>query len=369
MTEVGILLGIHFTFAFVGNLLGGALTDKFGRKSMLIIGLVSSASVALVMGLVNDWRMFYILVSLTGFVSNIGDPAASAMVADILPVEKRTDGYGILRIAVNLAVTIGPAIGGLLAGISYFLLFVMDCIISYIAAFLVFTSLAETKPMLPEGQAQIGLIQSIHGYGKVFRDRIFMVFVFLITMTAIVYLQIDSTLSVFLRDMHGTTPQQFGIILSLNAIMVVLLQFTFTRLIKHRQPINMMALGNLFYGFGFTMYGFVSSYALFLIAMAVITIGEMIIAPVYQTIIANMAPHNMRGRYMAVYQCGRGFASAIGPLAAGVILDYYDPRWVWYAGGIICALVAFGYLFLKQNAGEELGKISGGNNHDKVEVS
>ncbi len=60
MTEVGILLGIHSTFAFIGNLLGGAMTDKFGRKSMLILGLVSSASVALVMGLVQDWRLFYI---------------------------------------------------------------------------------------------------------------------------------------------------------------------------------------------------------------------------------------------------------------------------------------------------------------------
>ncbi len=88
---------------------------------------------------------------------------------------------------------------------------------------------------------------------------------------------------------------------------------------------HMMALGNLFYGFGFVMYGFVSSYTLFLIAMAVITIGEMIIAPVNQTLIANMAPENMRGRYMAAYQFGRGFASAVGPLAAGVILDYYDP--------------------------------------------
>jgi MFS family permease len=226
MTEVGILLGINSTFAFIGSLFGGALTDKFGRKSMLIFGLISSASVALIMGLVRDWRAFYILVSLTGLVSNIGDPAASAMMADILPVEKRTDGYGILRVAVNLAVTIGPAIGGLLAGVSYLLLFVMDCVISYISAFIVFTSLPETNPILPEGQSRPSLLQTLHGYGHVFRDRIFLAIVFLTALTAVVYLQMSSTLPVFLRDSYGTTPQQFGYILSLNAIMVVVLQFS-----------------------------------------------------------------------------------------------------------------------------------------------
>ena len=351
MTQAGVLLGIHSTFAFIGNLLGGALTDKFGRKSMLIFGLISSASSALAMGLVQDWKVFFVLISLTGFVSNIGDPAASAMMADILPIEKRTDGYGILRVAINLAVTIGPAIGGLLAGFSYLWLFIMDCVISYLSAFLVFTSLPETKPDSAEGQPP--LIQSITGYSKVFKDRLFMVVVFLTALTAMVYLQMSSSLPVFLQRLHGITPQQFGIILSLNAILVVVLQFSFTRQVKKFQPLHMMALGNLFYALGFAMYGFVSSYGLFLAAMVVITIGEMVIAPIIQTLVAFMAPRDMRGRYMAAFQLGRGVAAAVGPVVAGVILDGNHPQWIWYAGGIICILVAAGYLYLKNRAGEK----------------
>ncbi len=69
--------------------------------------------------------------------------------------------------------------------------------------------------------------------------------------------------------------------------------------------------------------------------------------------VAYIAPQDMRGRYMAAFQLGRGIASAVGPLAAGIILDYFDPRWVWFAGGIICSMVALGYIALKRRAGEK----------------
>lgn len=353
MTQVGVMLAIHSVSAFIGNLLGGALADRFGRKSMLIIGLISSASVSLSMGLVQDWKIFYLLVSLTGFLSHIGDPAASAMMADILPVEKRTDGYGVLRVAVNLAVTIGPAIGGLMAGVSYLLLFVMDCVVSGIAALIVFLSLPETKPEIPEGELQASTLQTIKGYGIVFKDRLLLVIITLTMFTAIVYLQINSSLSVYLRDLHGISAQQFGYILSLNAIMVVVMQFSITKQVKKFQPLWMMALGNVLYASGFAMYGFVSGYPAFLFAMVIVTMGEMVIAPVIQTVVAFIAPHDMRGRYMAAFQIGRQSAAAIGPLVAGVILDHYNPHWLWYGGGMICVTVAAGYLVLNKRAGEQ----------------
>lgn len=192
MTEVGFIMAIYSGSAFIGNLLGGALTDKFGRKSILIIGLVSSASVSLMMGLVNTWEVFYLLALITGFVSMIGGPAASAMLADLLPIEKRADGFGILRVAVNLSVTFGPAIGGLLAGISYQLLFVMDFLVSIIAAGIVFKALSETKPETADDQPESGILQSISGYKEVFKDRLFVIFIFLTMITAIIYLQITT---------------------------------------------------------------------------------------------------------------------------------------------------------------------------------
>ncbi|MDO9545438.1 MAG: MFS transporter [Pelolinea sp.] len=358
MTEVGGIFAIHSISSFFGNMVGGALADKFGRRSMLIIGLIFSALISLGMGLIEDWELFYLLAFLTGFVANFGGPAVQAMLADILPIEKRPDGFGILRVAMNLAATIGPAIGGVLAGISYLLLFVIDCVVSMITAVIVYFALPETKPLLAEGKKEESVIQTIGGYGKVFKDKIFLALLFLTTFTAIVYFQMNTTLAVYLRDFHGISSQGFGFILSLNAACVVLFQFRVTRKVKKHHQLSVMLVGNLFYAVGFALYGFTNKYWQFLVAMVIITVGEMVIAPIVQTLIANISPEDMRGRYMAAYHLGWGIAVSIGPLAAGIIIDNYNPNWVWYAGGIICSLVAVGYFILKDRIGERLAPIS-----------
>jgi MFS family permease len=358
MTEVGIIFAIHSGGAFFGNMAGGAFADKFGRKTMLVIGLVFSASITILMGLINEWELFYGLAFVTGLLSEFGGPAVQAMIADILPLEKRTDGFGILRVVINLSVTIGPAIGGVLAGINYLLLFITDSVISIITAIIVILALPETKPALKEGQVEETVVQSFGGYGRVLKDRVFLAFIFLSTFTMIVYMQMNSTLSVFMRDVHNIPAQYFGYLLSVNAAMVVLFQFFVTRRVKRFHPLLVMMVGNLFYAVGFGLFGFTAFYWQFILAMVILTIGEMINAPVMQTLVASIAPDHMRGRYMAVFHTGWGIAAAIGPLAAGVILDNYDPNWIWYAGGIICSVVALGYIVLKGRVGHRFVSLS-----------
>ena len=115
-----------------------------------------------------------------------------------------------------------------------------------------------------------------------------------ILMTA-VYMQMNTTLSVYLRDIHSVSEQGFGYILSLNAAMVVLFQFAIARRITRYRPLIVMAAGTLLYAIGFGMYGFVSTYVLFLAAMVIITIGEMLTAPTSQALVAELAPEDMRG--------------------------------------------------------------------------
>jgi len=351
MTEVGAIFAIYSGGAFFGNMIGGALADKFGRKTMLIIGLIFSAAISIMMGVINEWELFYGLALVTGLLSEFGGPAVQAMIADILPLQKRTDGFGILRVVINLSAAIGPAIGGVLAGVNYLLLFITDSVISLITAIIVLIALPETKPALKEGQIEETVVQSFSGYGRVLRDKIFLAFVFLSTFTAIVYMQMNSTLSVFLRDVHAVPPRNYGYLLSVNAAMVVLFQFFVTRRVKRFHPLLVMMAGNLFYAVGFGLFGFTSLYWQFVAAMAILTIGEMVNAPVMQTLVADIAPEDMRGRYMAVFHTGWGIAAAVGPWAAGVVLDNYNPNWIWYAGGIICSVVGLGYLVLKSRIG------------------
>lgn len=359
MLEVGILFVIFTVSGMLGSFIGGALTDKFGRRWMMIFGLIASAVSSISMAFVTDLSVFYALGALVGFLGDAGGPAQQAMVADLLPKEKRIEGYGIQRVVMNLAVAIGPAIGGLLAAWSFLALFIIDAITSVVTAFIVYRVLPETKPGLKEGEEEQSMLQTMAGYGKLFKDKLYIAFLLVGTLMGLVYMQMYSTLSVYLRDIHGYAPWGYGYILSMNAAIVVVLQFWFTRKVKNRAPMLVMAVGATFYMVGFTMYGFVSTYILFLLAMIIITIGEMVIAPMSQTLIANFSPEDMRGRYMAF----AGFTvfaipSAIGPLLAGLVMKYSDPRWVWWGGGILSIFVVIGYLWLHKIAGKRFIAIS-----------
>jgi len=172
MTQAGVLLAIFSVAGLVGSMIGGALADKFGRRGMVLFGLVFSALSSVSMGLVNELSHFYLLAIIVGSFSNIAGPAHQAMIADILPEEKRTEGFGMLRVAGNLAWIFGPMIGGLIAGSSYLMLFILDAITSLIVAFIVFRSIPETKPQEPETEHKKTLAQTFVGYRVVLADRL-----------------------------------------------------------------------------------------------------------------------------------------------------------------------------------------------------
>ncbi|MFN2149756.1 MAG: MDR family MFS transporter [Anaerolineales bacterium] len=354
MTEAGALLGLFSVSGLVGSTIGGALTDRFGRRSMVLFGLITSAFTSIALGLVNDLTLFYPVAVVVGMLSNIAGPAHQAMVADMLPEGKRAQGFGILRVTANLAWIFGPTIGGFVAAQSYLLLFILDAISSTITALIVFRFIPETKPALAEGEEAETLTQTFTGYRKVAADRPFIGFLVTSIVMLIVYQQLYNTLSVYLRDVHGIPTQGYGMMMSINALTVVVLQFWVTRRTSGYPPLLMMALGTGFYLVGFTMYGFVSGYLLFTLAMVIITFGEMIVVPVGQALAARFAPEAMRGRYMAFFSLSWTFPATIGPLAAGLIMDNYDPNWVWYAGGILCAVSIVGFLILHRTTGRRL---------------
>lgn len=346
MLQVGELFGIFTLTGMLGSFVGGGLADRFGRRAVVIAGLVISALSSLAMGLVNDLNVFFGLAVVVGLLSSFGGPARQAMIADILPEKKLAEGFGIFRISFNLAVTFGPMLGGLLAGYSFMLLFIADAVCSILMAAIVIAVLPETRPEIDTTRPQESFLQTLGGYTRVLRDGLFMGFVGVLSLMLLVYMQMNSTLPVYLRDVHNIPAQGYGYILSMNAAMVVLLQFWFTRRFSGFPPMLVMAFGTAFFVVGFSMYGFTSTYAMFVLAMIIITIGEMIVTPVAQSIAAQFAPADMRGRYMAIYGFGWSVPGALAPLAAGLIMQALDPRWVWYAGGIVATLTVAGYLWL-----------------------
>ena len=179
----------------------------------------------------------------------------------------------------------------------------------------------------------------------------FVLFIVAGILSGFAYMNMNTTLGVYLRDSHGIPESGYGFILSLNAAMVVLFQFWITRRIKGYAPMMVMAVGTLLYAIGFAMYGFISTYALFLLAMVVITIGEMIIAPVSQALVARFSPEHMRGRYMAIAGFSFSVPYAVGPLLAGLVLDNARAEVLWWAAGIVGMLSVMVYLRLHRAIG------------------
>lgn len=353
MTQAGIILGIFSISSLIGGLIGGAITDRFGRRRLIIFGLIASAISTLTLGSVNEFAVLFPLAIFIGLLSHVAEPAHQAMIADILPEKKRQEGFGVLRVVGNMAWIIGPSVAGFVSAIdpTFFSLFVMDAIISCIVAFLFYKLIPETKPQLKEGASPESMGQTFKGYGQVVRDFAFMAFIFASIIMTTVYIQMYNSLSVYLRDNHGVTAQGYGFLLTSSAIVVIFFQFWTTRVIKTRPPFLMMALGSLIYMIGFGMFGFVATYALFVLAIVIVTIGEMIVMPVSSALAANFAPEDKRGRYMAVFGLLWQLPATIGPTAAGIILDNYDPNLLWYIGGGLCAVAAFAFYTLHLRLG------------------
>jgi len=346
MTEVGILFAFFSIGSIFGGMIGGALADKYGRRLISILGLIISGIGSILMGLVNSLILFLILAGFLGFFGDLGHPARQAMVVDLLSTDLQGAGFGILRVAVNLSATIGPIFGSLLVNQSYMILFIADAISSIITAIIVYISIPETKPIKVSEESEDSIMKTIVGYKEALKDWVFVLFLLVSVIMALVYLQLNSTLSVFLRDEHNFGEDRFGFLLATNAIIVVFFQFPIANRIKKYKPMKVMAFGSLIYLIGFGMYGFISEVYLFFIAMIIITIGEMIVMPLSQRAVGLLAPEDKRGRYMALFGFSWAIPSIFGVILAGLVMDYIGPNLVWYFAAILSFISFIGLWLL-----------------------
>lgn len=362
-TEVGIIFTITAVSGAVGNLLAGALADRFGRRSTLVLGLVCAATARIGLGLADNLPVLYIAAVFVGLFGSVGWPAQLAMTADLLGPQRRADGFGIQRVVINSTFALGPLIGGFVAPvIGYTWLFVLDALTSYFVAFVVFRHLPETFPSKKVGAAPESFAQTIMGYKRVLQDTTFSLFILISILTVTAFLQMSTTLSLFLVNVHHVSSSFFGLLIMLNALMVVFLQFPMTRWASKRPLLLIMMAGTAFYLVGFGSYGFVDTLPLFALAMVFVTLGEMLAIPTSQALTALLAPEDMRARYVATERFNWIIAQSLGPLAAAAIMDRLDPRWVWYGCSIVCAISIAGYFILYRHVGTRLNTKQGLDN-------
>jgi MFS family permease len=162
-------------------------------------------------------------------------------------------------------------------------------------------------------------------------------------------------LGAYTKENFGLPENIFGLIPTTNALMVVFLQIFVTRKTSRYNPLGVMALGTLLYGLGVGSIALGSGFWGFWISMVIVTIGELMVIPTASTFTANRAPETMRGRYLSLLALTWGAGSMIGPLLGGILNDNFNPRSIWYGGGIAGLLGALVYLLLLHNISKKQG--------------
>jgi MFS family permease len=184
------------------------------------------------------------------------------------------------------------------------------------------------------------------GYGQVLRDRAFMSFCGIYVLSGMAYIMFMVLLPVYAKENYGVVESQYGFIMATNAAMVVLFQYFVTNQTQRYSRLMVLATGSLFIAFGVGSVALGQGFMGFLISMMILTIGEMIIMPTSTALTADLAPAEMRGRYMSLYGLTFGIGVGVGPVMGGILNDRVSPQAIWYGGMLLALASSLGFVLL-----------------------
>jgi len=337
LSNVATLISINAGTGLLSSFLAGTLADKIGRKVVMNFSLTLTGIAYFFLMRAETYPQFVVLMILIGLSNPLYQVGADAMLADMIPSEKRTDAYAISRIANNAAFALGPAIGGFLAATSYNLAF-YGAATGYIAYSLLLFFLAhETLEKLKVPISQMGSeqVQGAEGYARVFQDKGYMLFVSLISIGLIAPSLLWILMPVYAKTNFGIPENLYGWIPTTNALMCVFIQYLVTQVSRRYKTLPVLAIGMLIYAAGAGSVALMSSFQGFWLSMVILTFGELVVVPTATKYVADLAPADLRGRYMGVYWLGWGLARTLAPLIGGFLNDAIAPRAIWIGGLII----------------------------------
>lgn len=347
LSTVVTLLTINAGTGLFSSFLAGTLADKIGRKVVMVVSLSTNGLIYLFLMRASTYTEFAFLMFLTGLANPLYQVGADAMLADLIPQEKRTDAYAINRIMNNAGFAIGPAVGGFIAALSYDYAFYAAAagMMSYSLLLLILAhetldkSTRKAVNQKPDG-----------GYQQVFRDRGYVAFVLTLGAGLIAPGMLWVLLAVYTKSNFGMPENQFGWIPTTNALMCVFVQYFVTLITRRFKPLPVTSIGMMIYALGVGSVALMSGFWGFWLAMVILTFGELTVVPTASTYVANISPPELRGRYMSVYWLAWGISRSGAPLIGGWLNDNISPRSIWIGGLVIGLTSSLGLLLLSRRA-------------------
>lgn len=344
--QAALMVSLFGAGSFIAQLSGGELTDRLGRRPVMLMSFFITPIFMIALGLARDLVLISLSTFVVGFFTDLYRPAVGAAIADLVPPEARTRAYGYNYWAINLGAAVAPVLAGLIAGYNYLILFVADALTTAIFGFIVLFGVRETRP-----------VEAHHASGAPLRERvsqlkrapILLMFSFLTLFLGMVYTQGYVGLPLDMKS-HGLGPEQYGAAIALNGFLIILVTIPISNLAAKWPRFETVAVAAFLLGLGFGSTALAATLPFFALSVALWTLGEIAATSVAPTIIADLSPVDLRGLYQGIFGAAWGLAYFIGPLAGGWIYENLGADALWIGCLIIGILLAFCYYALSAPA-------------------
>jgi MFS family permease len=332
--QSGLAIGAYGVGTLGACLLGGYLADRFGRRKTIVLSMFSAAVAMLCLSQTRSLAMIILFSGLAGLVCELYRPASTALLADLVPPGQRVTAFAAYRMALNAGFAFGPATAGLLAKHSFLWLFVGDAVTSVLYGLVAWFALPSGLRSERAGGSGWETLRVLR------EDRRFRQVLLAVLAVGVVFVQVLSTMSLEITR-SGFTPATYGLIISLNGLLIVLCELPLTTITKLYPSRRVMAVGFLLIGAGFASNALPRTVPLLVVTTVLFTFGEMVSMPISGAYVANLAPAHQRGLYMGAYGMVWAAAFVFGP-SLGMLLFSVNHILLWLvcgALGIVAAAV------------------------------
>ncbi|HVK65433.1 MAG TPA: MFS transporter [Polyangium sp.] len=332
LPTAGLIASLFGAGSLAGTMLGGALSDRLGRRATMLFALVMSSVFMLGLGFAREIWQLATATALLGFFADMFRPASQALIADVVPPEHRVKAFSLQYWAVNLGYAFAALLGGFMAKRSFLVLFVGDALTTLMLAALIWRSVPESRPTDVRNDKRGSVFTP-------FLDGKYFPFLACNLALTLVFFQ---HLSAMPEDMHqkGLTTEHYGITVATNCLLIVLAQPLVTRWVKGVPRGVLLATASTLTGLGFGAMALASTLPAYMATVVVWTFGEILFAPVNASIVADLSPPHLRGRYQGAFSLCFSFGAMGAPTISMRLLPKTGLPVFWLLCLVLCVIVA-----------------------------
>lgn len=337
----GQIVSLYGLGQIAGAYFGGVFSDKFGFIKVQTLGFFLVGALYLLLEFLSIKFTIMSCMFFVGLFTASIRPATSATIASLCTPESRTRAYALNYQAVNLGIAIGPAIGGVLVGISYMWIFRLDGIANILAAFALWLFFRNQSR-----QTSQQTIFSDHSNKTMtaWKDTSFLIFLLLISLVGLCFFQILNIYPLYLSNNYHLSSIEIGIIMAFNGISIAAFQMQLTTFFKKYDAMRVISAGGILICLGYFILPWHSSFYYALFSMSIITLGEMLVMPFAFEIVTKVSPVECRGQYLGLLTCALSSVPLfVTPNLMPYIYSTFGPDILWYSMGLMAVIIYMGF--------------------------